>query len=173
MKLYQALKEFEIRDGELTKEDLKKLFKKLALINHPDKGGDTIKMQNILDAYEVLKDQYSFVSNSKDQDHFEEDVHFWDIDDEDMKKAYLKICNIEGLSIEICGFWMWVTGQTYSHKKELKEAGLYYASKKQAWYWKPADYVSYSNGKTTLEEIRKAYGSKGISGQELKMIKGA
>jgi curved DNA-binding protein CbpA len=34
--------------------DLKKNFRKLALQNHPDKGGDTAKFQSISDAYEKL-----------------------------------------------------------------------------------------------------------------------
>jgi len=172
MKLYDALKIFEIKDNSQTKEQIKSLFKKLALQNHPDKGGSTEIMQKIIEAYECIKENYTFVINSDEKkQEFENTANFWDINDEDMKKAYLSIYLLDGLIIEVCGFWMWVTGNTFAHKKELRQAGLYYASKKQAWYWKPEDYICVSNGKTSLDEIRKSYGSKLIN-NDTKFIKG-
>ena len=33
-----------------------------------------------------------------------------------------KIINLQGIIIEICGSWVWLTGNTYFHKKEIKEA---------------------------------------------------
>jgi len=42
---------------EATPEDIKKAFKKAAKKNHPDKGGDQIKMQEINKAYALLKNQ--------------------------------------------------------------------------------------------------------------------
>ena len=35
---------------------MKKAYRKLALKNHPDKGGDLKKFQSITEAYEILKD---------------------------------------------------------------------------------------------------------------------
>uniref|UniRef100_A0A6C0CZX1 J domain-containing protein n=1 Tax=viral metagenome TaxID=1070528 RepID=A0A6C0CZX1_9ZZZZ len=39
-----------------TQEEIKKAYKKLALIHHPDKGGDATVFQDIQAAYETLKD---------------------------------------------------------------------------------------------------------------------
>ncbi len=39
-----------------TQEEIKDAYKKLALTEHPDKGGDTEKFQKIVAAYETLKD---------------------------------------------------------------------------------------------------------------------
>lgn len=36
------------------KDEIKKAFRRLAHIHHPDKGGDKNKFQEILNAYEVL-----------------------------------------------------------------------------------------------------------------------
>ena len=37
-----------------TLEDVKRVYRKLALTNHPDKGGDPEKFKNILNYYELL-----------------------------------------------------------------------------------------------------------------------
>jgi len=42
-----------------TKAEISKAYKKLALLNHPDKGGDEEKMKEITTAYGVLKDESS------------------------------------------------------------------------------------------------------------------
>ena len=36
--------------------DIKKAYRKLAMENHPDKGGDSNKFAKITEAYDVLKD---------------------------------------------------------------------------------------------------------------------
>jgi hypothetical protein len=41
--------------GKLGLDDLKAAYKKLAMANHPDRGGDDIKMSLINSAYEILK----------------------------------------------------------------------------------------------------------------------
>lgn len=170
MKFKEALETFKINDGELTRQQLKEIYKKLSLQNHPDKGGDVEKMQMINVAYEKLQKEYSFkIQNDNDQ-NFEEDSNFWKIDDPEMEKAYKAIYNLPGIQIEICGFWMWVTGNTYAHKDILKKAGLYFAPKKVAWYWKPADYKSNGRGTTTLDEIRNNYGSRGLSATPKNML---
>ena len=160
MKLFEALRYFETEDNKLTRKELKKLFRKLTLKNHPDHGGDTEMMRLIIEAFEVLKEQYSFVIEVDKE--FEEDENYWKIDDPEMEKVYKSIYHFENIKIEICGYWMWVTGETYPYRSELKNAGLFYARKKVAWYWKPADKNSLGRGKASLEYIRKKYGSKSL-----------
>lgn len=38
-----------------TKQELKECYHKLASVSHPDKGGETLKMSEINQAYEILK----------------------------------------------------------------------------------------------------------------------
>ena len=42
-------------DSSTTQDELKKVYRKLSIENHPDRGGDTDKMQDINNAYEVAK----------------------------------------------------------------------------------------------------------------------
>lgn len=39
-----------------TPEDIKKAYRRLAAIHHPDKGGDTAEFQKVQAAYETLSD---------------------------------------------------------------------------------------------------------------------
>lgn len=58
-------------DKNASNDEIKKKYKKLAVHNHPDKGGDQIKFQEITNAYEILSDenkrkQYDIIG---DNDH--------------------------------------------------------------------------------------------------------
>lgn len=50
----EALKIFGLLGKDYNEEDLKKLYRKLSIENHPDMGGDIDKMKDINVAYEVL-----------------------------------------------------------------------------------------------------------------------
>lgn len=55
MELHEALEIFGFKDGEdIDSTELKKRYRKLALKNHPDHGGDTDKFQDINEANSML-----------------------------------------------------------------------------------------------------------------------
>lgn len=37
----------------------------------------------------------------------------------------------DGLTVELCGSWLWISGETMKHKETLKSAGCKWASKKK------------------------------------------
>jgi len=46
------------------------------------------------------------------------------------------------ITIEICGSWIWLSGDTRKYRKQFKETGFFYTYKKKMWYWRPSDYKS-------------------------------
>ncbi len=135
-----------------TIEELKKEYKKQAFANHPDRGGDAEVMKMINNEYEeALNILKATSTNKQDKSNTEQAADFIHIID--------SIINLEGLKIEIVGSWIWVTGDTKTHKEILKATGFYYASKKKAWYFKPSDYKGRSHKNYSLEEIKSKYGS--------------
>lgn len=70
-----------------TQEEIKKAYRKLAMIHHPDKGGSPVEFQKINDAYEVLGDatkrqQYDNPQFNQPQfGGFQFNQHHFDIDD--------------------------------------------------------------------------------------------
>ncbi|QEL88600.1 molecular chaperone DnaJ [Bacillus mycoides] len=128
-----------------TLEDLKKQYKKLAKKHHPDLGGkheDFIELKN---EYDKLFEKLNTKTETSGA--------YQNIIDELIKYD---------LEIEIIGTWVWVTGNTYSLKKELKELGFKWASKKRAWYWYEGEYKKYHNKEFSLDEIRTMHEVKRI-----------
>lgn len=68
----------------------------------------------------------------------------------------------EGIEIEVCGSWVWVTGDTKPHKEELKALSFRWSSNKSAWYFHRDGYKKRSKKSLTLDEIRGYYGSEKI-----------
>jgi len=53
-----------------SQDDIKKAYKKAAIANHPDKGGDPEKFKEIANAYQVLSDE----NKRRDYDHLGDDM---------------------------------------------------------------------------------------------------
>jgi hypothetical protein len=70
---------------------------------------------------------------------------------------------LEGLQIEICGTWLWVTGKTFQVKESLKELGFRYSSDKLSWYYRQSDYRSGNQKPVPLEMIREKYGTNVVA----------
>lgn len=149
-----------------TLEDVRRLYKELAKQHHPDRGGDTATMQEI-------NTEYAFVSakilrgEQLSAEDTEANMRF----SEDYQRIIEKISHLEGITIEVVGNWIWVIGNTYPVRKELKEAGLYFAPIKKQWYYRSEEFKVYTRGKQfTYEEIKEKYGSKTVTKNSPKSI---
>jgi curved DNA-binding protein len=58
-------------DKNSTPDDIKSAYRKLASKNHPDRGGDTKKFQEIQAAYDVLCDPQKRAAHDNPQPHFD------------------------------------------------------------------------------------------------------
>jgi hypothetical protein len=66
---------------------------------------------------------------------------------------------LQGITIELIGNWIWLSGNTYPHRQQLKQTGFFFAPKKVMWYYRPPDYKSANKSPKTIEYIRNKYGS--------------
>ena len=139
-------------------KELKKAYHKLVLKNHPDRGGDHDIMVAIVLEYEwALAHLFDHDGNLKTAGN--QGTSYAAASDE-FRAILDKLMQFEGLELEICGDWIWIKGNTYQIKDQLKALGCYWANKKKAWYWRPADYVKVSKKEWSMEKIRFRFGSE-------------
>lgn len=140
-----------------TLDEVKALFKQLAMEHHPDRGGDTATMQAINSEYAyatalLLKGANLSSEESDQQLRFSEEY----------RQVIEQIIHLPGIKIELVGLWIWVTGDTKPVAGKLNDAGLHFAPKKIAWYYRSAYLKARRGGKKTLDQIRAKYGSEEI-----------
>ncbi len=137
--------------------EVKKRYKELAMLHHPDRGGDTATMQEINNQYESISKNPSFNFAKQTEQEKEDFLRYPDIIN--------MVVNLEGIIIEIIGDWIWISGNTYPHRQHLKESGFYFAPKKVMWYYRPPEYKAANSKPKDIDEIRAKYGSDKIESQ--------
>ena len=148
-----------------TLDEVKATYKKLAMQHHPDRGGDTATMQAINNEYAFVSAKIAAGGNFTAEEQ-ENEMRF----SEEYRKVIEQIIFLPDILIEQIGFWIWVTGKTREVKEELKNAGLFYASKKLAWYYRSEAFKAKRGGKKTLDQIRTKYGSEVIHSESRKKL---
>lgn len=144
-----------------TGEEVKALYKKLALKWHPDRGGDNESMKALNLAFEQVFNRLKDIHvNHNTGETYTKATY-------ETPKEFIDLINnlfkLSGIVIEICGSFVWVSGNTKEHKDALKALGLKYSANKTAWYKAPVGYRKASNKKFSMDEIRDFYGSQIIT----------
>ncbi len=85
--------------------------------------------------------------------------------DEALREALQKIIHLQGIEIEICGSWIWISGNTYQHKAAIKAAGYTWSKNKSMWYFHNGEYRRGSRKTYTMDDIRFKYGSTEVGGK--------
>ena len=140
-----------------TLDEVKAKYKLLAKLHHPDCGGDTATMQAINSEY-----AYACAHVLKGENLSQEDTEEHIRMSEEYRAVIEQLMPLVGILIEVVGNWIWVTGNTKPVKQQLKDAGLYFASKKVAWYYRSEEFKT-TGSKKSLDEIRAKYGSETVT----------
>jgi hypothetical protein len=152
-----------------TLDQVKATYKALAKRYHPDVNPNTQAectkiMQEINAQYEqAVKRNYRAESGDK-----------YDVNVEDAHLSYADIIkelvNIEGIEIEVCGYWLWVGGNTKPHCGLFNRLGFKFSGPKVKWYHAPNIKRGKVRGHYTMEQIRSKYGSEKIETKRSKLI---
>lgn len=151
-------------DGYTNEAAIKEHYRELAKQHHPDLGGCCATMQDINAAYEMaLKADYRAQGMDEGKAQWR-----WTMDEEAAAKVAELLKVKAELKIELCGLWLWITGETRAAKDELKALGCRWAPKKGAWYWRrEIDGMRKWHKRTlSLAEIRAKYGSDELHAEQ-------
>jgi hypothetical protein len=151
-----------------TIEELKAAYKRLALELHPDMGGSTAAMQELNTLY---SDYHANVKNKRKNQKGE----VYTKESAEVPEDFINIINaligLQGIKLEICGTWLWATGDTKQHKDILKHHKMRFSASKQAWYWHTdPTYKKKSRRDFSMDDIRAKFGSETILGEEREQL---
>lgn len=158
-------------EGIKTVQELRAKYKELLKQYHPDNGGDLETMQQINAEYDKLfkvlpkgdaEETGSTANAGKTSGDGMTDA---------MRVVLERLAGLAGITIEICGSWIWVSGATYPVKDALKAVGCFFSSKKKMWYWREEkEGYHRRRGGADMETIRSKYGSQSYTGARQKEL---
>ena len=152
-------------------EELKKQYGQLAKAHHPDLGGNTTDMQQINTEFDRL---YSELEKADSRKHITGATHTSNTmhtsktttasETAAAFRAIIdKLITLDGITIEIVGSWLWLTGNTYQHRDTLKALRFSWSKSKKAWYWHSEPYIKRSRKTFTMNELKDLYGSTTVT----------
>lgn len=155
MKIQDALNILGL-SGEVTLEACREAYRRASMKYHPDRNPGGLEMMQAVNAAWAFIQSWDF---SRGVPTGDSDANYGDA----LNAAINALVGLQGLSVEVCGAWLWVSGNTYPHKAALKESGFMWASKKKQWYFRPAEWSSANRyGEWQMDDIRRFYGSEKV-----------
>jgi len=162
-----------------TLEELRKQYKELLKQYHPDNAnGSTEATQEINAEYDrlfkVLKDKHeskqtSTTDNKTDFNNMKYNFE----EDENLREVLQKVIHFSNITIDIVGVFIWIDGNTYPYKNELKEIGFKWSGQRKKWYFHNGEYKKRGNRKLSYTDIQNLYGSTEVQTEQRKQLKQA
>lgn len=156
-----------------TLAELKATYKTWCLQLHPDLNPDkdtTEDMKALNNAYEehfkLLKTR-EMNKDKKDREKFS-----FDEAPEDLINIINTLIKFKGLKIDIVGNWLWLSGNTYPYKEQIKGLRFHWSKNKKKWFWNGSDSVRRPFKKMTYKDITAKYGCMTLEGQGQKELAG-
>src|SRR5690606_15148649 len=119
-------------DGLTNESEIKTRYKELAKRHHPDLGGYLEIMKVINCQYEkILTGAYQIVGKSITE------IDELLVKDEMYRQKIFSVSSLSGVTVELCGSWIWISGDTKTHKEIFKTSGFKWSPKKCMWYYRP------------------------------------
>ncbi len=112
---------------------LRQAYRRLVLEYHPDKHEEE-EAQKWTEEFKNLQAEYDELLQNLTEGQYEQARTTYK-KEKALQDMIDKVMKIPGVYVELCGCWLWVSGDTFKQKVYLKAAGFKWSNKKERWYW--------------------------------------
>ena len=145
--------------------ELRSKYKALLKKHHPDNGGDTKICAEINREYDEVFNRLknsAYKSASTEEEKTKAKHEYDSEEDRKLRETLYRILHLN-INIEIIGVWIWVDGETYEIRDQLKALGFQWSRARKKWHYSPYKSKGYRRGKkASMDELRGKYGSAKI-----------
>lgn len=151
-------------------EELKAQYRKLAMKNHPDRGGTKEAMQEINEEYSALFEKYKNIHAGTNRETGARETYRAYQATNEAPEEFINIISellkMDGLTVELCGRWLWIGGETMKHKENLKKIGCKWSSAKKLWSFHHQDSAvsPWKRKSWSMEQIYTTFGREDYTG---------
>lgn len=152
-----------------TAEELKKAYRQIVKKLHPDVGGSEEEFKTMQAEFSASWDRLKNIHHNGDGKTYSKETEETATEFMDIIEELLKL---NGVEIEICGSWIWCSGNTKANKETLKRLRFRWSQMKSAWYYHKEPYRKHHGKELSLDEIRSMYGSTKYEREEVPALQG-
>jgi len=150
-----------------TLEELRKQYKELLKKYHPDNENGSEEITKAINneyeyLFKLLKNKHENQNASKEKKTTYDNRKYDFSEDEKLRDILQKVIYFSDITIEIIGNWIWIGGNTYQYRNDLKNLGFKFAGQKKMWYWHSEAFRKRSKKALSMDDIRDFYGSTEI-----------
>lgn len=162
-----------------TMDEVRSEFRRLCLKLHPDKNPKeqaehyTELFKEMTAEYEIFLEWFIPKANAyNEQKAKQENKDYWTTftfeQESEIGKMIVKLMQFKGIIIDVCGTWLWLSGDTKPYKDRLGKNGLGFkwANQKQKWHWTPYEWKKKNHKVLPMEKIYELYGKYTIEVEE-------
>lgn len=145
-------------------EQLRSQFREYCIKLHPDKGGSHEEFVSMKAEYdEVLRRAAATEGGRACKENRQADFTYEG--DRALAEAIERFLRMPGLVIEICGKWLWMSGNTFPIHDQLSAAGARWSKAKRKWYFSPYMSAGKCRARYKMDQIRAKFGSQVIESE--------
>jgi len=148
-------------------DEAKQLYKKLVFQLHPDTSGRDSQGE-----FQAMQNEFEAFRPSTEK--FKGEFENWNA--QEYSELIQQLMKIPNITIEICGSWIWLAGDTKPVKELIKAVDTGdtmkrgFSPKKKKWYFSPVGYRKWSKRELSFEEIKDRYGYKKEASKGTKQV---
>lgn len=144
-------------DNCRTADELKKAYRQAAKELHPDAGGCEEEFKAMQAEFSAAWERLKNIHINRDGEQYERETQETA---EEFMVIIEELLMLDGVEVEICGSWIWCSGNTKPYKETFRKLHFRWSRSKSAWYYHAEPYRKFHSQELSLDEIRNMYGSQ-------------